>query len=78
MLYNDGYQLHSDLQHSKVLRQHNLCIAFTLPSHHLHTEPDLALVDVTAHEHLAAAATYICQLHTYMSWSPVMSHNDMP
>ncbi len=38
----------------------------------------LALVDVTAHEHLAAAATYICQLHTYMSWSPVMSHNDMP
>ena len=55
------------------LRQHILCITFALPSHHLHTEPDLALVDVTAHEHLAAAATYICQLHTYMSWSPTIT-----
>lgn len=54
------------------LRQHILCITFALPSHHLHTEPGLALVDVTAHEHLAAAATYICQLHTHMSWSPTM------
>lgn len=67
----------SCIQTQQGLRQHNLCITFALPSHHLRMEPDLALVDVTAHEHLAAAATHMCQLHTYLSWSLVMSHNDM-